>query len=498
MAGQKKPKTPFQKNDRVKVTITDISTDGSGIGKTDTGYTLFVKDAVPGDTVTALITKPLSRYAFARIEQIISLSSDRAEPVCPVSRSCGGCQLQPVSYEWQLRFKEQLVRGNLIRIGGLSPEEAERIIQPIAGSKEIYGYRNKLQIPVQPDPVTGKAAAGFYAGRSHRIVPVQECAVSMPAHSRIVSVILGFMNERGIPAYDETDGSGMVRHILIREGYHTGEVSICIVSAVKELPYEKELAEKIAGSLRDTDRAGDRHTGVSKIVSISLNYNPEKTNVILGKDLRFLWGKKEMEDLIFPDREILGDDTVWSEPMRYAVSPMAFYQVNPLQTQKLYSYALKFAGLSGQENVWDLYCGAGTISLFLARAAKHVTGIEIVPEAIADARRNASLNSISNADFYCGAAEDLLPQVADGMTGSVDVVVIDPPRKGLDPDCIDTIIKAQPKRIVYVSCDSSTLSRDISLFAKGGYRPQIVQPVDMFPQTVHVESVVKLTRAGLS
>ncbi|MBR2121962.1 MAG: 23S rRNA (uracil(1939)-C(5))-methyltransferase RlmD [Lachnospiraceae bacterium] len=494
MAGQKKPKAPFQKNDRVKLTITDISTDGSGIGKTDTGYTLFVKNAVPGDTVVAHITKPLSGYAFARTEQILSLSQDRIEPVCPVSSTCGGCQLQQVSYERQLLFKEQLVRNNMIRIGGLSPEEADSIIQPIAGADRIYGYRNKLQIPVQQDPVTGLAVAGFYAGRSHRIIPVQECAVSMPAHSRIVSVILDFMNRKGIPAYSEADGSGMIRHILVREGYHTGEVSVCIVSSVKKLPCEKELAEEIVRSGYETDSGDGRSGNRPGVVSISLNYNPEKTNVILGKELRLLWGKNEMEDLIYPDPSILGESKALSVPMRYAVSPMAFYQVNPLQTQKLYSYALKFAGLTGQENVWDLYCGAGTISLFLARAAKKVTGIEIVPEAIEDAKKNASLNNISNADFYCGAAEELLPQVADDAAEAADVVVVDPPRKGLDPVCIETIIKAQPERIVYVSCDSSTLSRDIALFREGGYTPGIVQPVDMFPQTVHVETVVLMSR----
>ena len=478
----------YKKNDLFDVEVTDISTGGEGIGRIpgqddDRGYTLFIKDAVPGDRVRARITKALARYGYARTEQILRASADRVEPPCPVSRACGGCQLQAVSYARQLAFKQQQVRSSLIRIAGLTPEETDRILKPVAGADRAYGYRNKLQIPVQKDPRTGKAAAGFYAGRTHSIIPVTACAVSMPAHREIVQQILQFMDQNGIPAYDEADGSGMIRHILVREAQYTGEVSICIVSAVPKLPREEQLVRTLSS--------------IEGVAGISLNHNPDRTNVILGKDIRLLYGKECMEDLLYPRTDILGD-TADPAPMRYAVSPMAFYQVNPLQTEKLYSYALRFAGLTGSETVWDLYCGAGTISLFLARSAKRVIGIEIVPEAVADAKRNAQLNGITNAEFYCGAAEELLPSagtpVAEALAAAVDVVVVDPPRKGLDKVCIEAILQAAPERVVYVSCDPATLARDIALFREGGYEPQAVQPVDMFPQTVHIETIVLLQR----
>lgn len=467
----------YQKNELLTVTITDIGNDGEGIGKCD-GYTLFVKDAVVGDVVRARITKPKKNYAYARVEEIITSSPFRVTPPCPIYRQCGGCQLQPLSYEQQLLYKERKVRGNLRRIGGFDEELLEKVMEPIVGMDEPYRYRNKAQYPFgktrEKEPVTG-----FYAGRTHTIIPGTDCLLGIVKNRDILEAVLAYMKECRVEAYDEKTGEGMIRHVLIREGFATGELMVCVVINGRELPF----AEKLIGRLK----------AIENMTSVSYCANMENTNVIMGTEVVRLWGAPVITDSIRIYREDLREPD--GRDVMFRISPLSFYQVNPRQTEKLYSLALAYAGLTGKETVWDLYCGIGTISLFLAGDAKQVYGVEVVPQAIEDAKENARRNGIENAAFFVGKAEEVLPRFYESGQSDMrhpDVIVVDPPRKGCDEACLRTMLAMQPARIVYVSCDSATLARDLRILTDGGYELKRVRPVDMFPQTVHVESVVML------
>lgn len=457
----------YRKNDIVTLDIVDCGTNGEGIGKAD-GFTVFVKDAVIGDRVTAKIMKAKKNYGYGRLMEILTPSPDRVEPVCPSARQCGGCQLQALSYEKQLEFKAAKVRGHLERIGGFT----DLPMEPVLGMEEPFHYRNKAQFPVGRNR-DGKIVTGFYAGRTHSIIENRDCALGVPQNKEILDRVIGYMETYGISSYDEATGKGLIRHVFTRCGYHTGEIMVCIVANGSKLPYQQELVE----SLRE----------IPGMVSITLNINKNRNNVILGEKIQALWGQEYITDKI-------GD-------ISYQISPLSFYQVNPQQTWKLYSKALEYADLHGEETVWDLYCGIGTISLFLAQKAKFVRGVEIVPAAIEDARRNASLNGIRNAEFFVGKAEEVLPDYyADyaahhpGENARADVIVVDPPRKGCDEVLLDTIVEMQPDRVVYVSCDSATLARDLKYLCERGYQVKKVCPVDMFPMTVHVETVVLLSQ----
>ena len=450
----------FKKNTVVTVDITDMGQDGEGIGKVE-GYTLFVKDAVIGDRVQVKVMKAKKSYGYARLLEILIPSPDRVDPRCPCARQCGGCQIQALSYASQLKFKEEKVRSCLERIGGF-----ERIpLQPIIGMESPYRYRNKAQFPIGRGK-DGRPVAGFYAGRTHTIIPQEDCVLGIRENQSILEVILGFMEEYSIPAYREEDGTGLVRHVLIRSGFATRELMVCLVTNGETLPKAQVLVERLK------DIAG--------IASISLNINTARTNVILGDRVEVLWGKPYIEDVL--------------DGVRYQISPLSFYQVNPIQTRELYRKALQYAGLHGTETVWDLYCGIGTISLFLAGQAGHVYGVEIVPPAIEDARKNAQLNGIENAEFFVGKAEEVLPRKYQEEQISADVIVVDPPRKGCDSAVLETMLQIRPKRIVYISCDPATLARDLKILCQGRYKLQKVQPVDMFPHTTHVETVCLLLR----
>lgn len=452
----------FKKNDSVTVSVTDMGQDGEGIGKAE-GYTLFIKDAVVGDKVRAKVIKAKKNYGYARLMEVLEPSSDRVEPRCSCARQCGGCQIQALSYQRQLQFKEEKVRNVLERIGGF-----EKIpLQPIIGMENPYRYRNKAQFPIGTDR-EGRPMAGFYAGRTHTIIPQEDCVLGVRENKAILEVILGFMEEFSIPAYREEEGSGLVRHVLIRYGFATKEIMVCVVINGDRLPKAEILAERLS------DIAG--------MTSISINKNKRRTNVILGEEVEVIWGRPFIEDVL--------------DGVRYQISPLSFYQVNPVQTKVLYEKALQYAGLHGTETVWDLYCGIGTISLFLARQAGKVYGVEIVPQAIEDARRNAALNGMENVEFMVGKAEEILPEKYEKEGVSADVIVVDPPRKGCDPELIHTMLQIRPKRIVYVSCDPATLARDLKLLCAGGYKLQKVQPVDQFPHSVHVENVCLLLRKG--
>lgn len=450
----------MKKDDLVTIKIEDMSAEGSGIGKVD-GYTLFVKDAVIGDVVEAKIMKMKKNYGFARLMQIREASPDRVDPRCPIARQCGGCQIQAMAYEAQLKFKERLIENHLRRIGGFE----EIPMEPIVGMEEPYRYRNKAQFPIGQDR-EGNLIAGFYAGRTHSIISVDDCLLGVEENKEILQEVLDFMKEEGISAYDENTGKGLVRHVLIRYGFFTKEIMVCVVINGKKLPRAQKLVERLRK--------------IRGMTSITVNINEERTNVILGECVELLWGQRYITDTI--------------GGISYQISPLSFYQVNPRQTEKLYRLALEYAGLTGKETVWDLYCGIGTISLFLAQKAKQVYGVEIVPDAVKDAKNNAKRNGIENAEFYVGKAEEVLPEKYEKEGVKADVIVVDPPRKGCDERLLDTIVKMQPEKVVYVSCDSATLARDLKWLCERGYEVKRVRGVDQFGQTVHVETCVLLSK----
>lgn len=465
----------MKKNDTAVVKITDIGVNGEGIGKVD-GYALFIKDTVIGDTVEVKVMKAKKNYGYARLMEIISPSPDRVTPRCAFARKCGGCQIQEMSYGRQLVFKEQKVRGNLERIGGFQQELLDRVMEPVLGMEEPFSYRNKAQFPFGTDK-EGNPVTGFYAGRTHDIIPNTDCALGVPVNQEILEIILEFMKKYHIPSYNETTGEGLIRHVLIRYGFTTGEIMVCLVVNGEEIPHADVLISRL-----------EKLPGMT---SITLSPNMRRTNVIMGDGVKVLWGQGYITDYI-------GN-------IKYQISPLSFYQVNPVQTEKLYSLAMEYADLKGGETVWDLYCGIGTISLFLAQKAGKVYGVEIVPQAIRDARENAKINGIENAEFFVGKAEEVLPRWYQEQGGSkadsrgdddrarADVIVVDPPRKGCDEALLETIVKMQPEKVVYVSCDSATLARDLKVLCAQGYELRRVRAVDQFPMTVHVETVVLLS-----
>lgn len=464
----------MQKNDTAVIEITDIGSGGEGIGKAD-GYTLFVKDAVIGDKAEVKVIKAKKNYGYARLMKVIEPSPYRVEPRCRFARRCGGCQIQEMSYDRQLAFKEQKVRSNLERIGGFAPELIERIMEPIVGMEDPFGYRNKAQFPFGTDK-EGNPVTGFYAGRTHDIIANTDCALGVPVNKEILEIVLAFMKKYKIPSYDEKTGKGLIRHALIRYGFTTKEIMVCLVINGTEIPHAEDLIQTL--------------TTITGMTSITISVNTRRTNVIMGDSYEVLWGQGYITDYI--------------GKIRYQISPLSFYQVNPAQTEKLYSLALEYAGLKGNETVWDLYCGIGTISLFLAQCAKKVYGVEIIPQAIRDAQENARINGIENAEFFVGKAEEVLPEYYEeyarkygGKAARADVIVVDPPRKGCDEVLLDTVVKMAPEKVVYVSCDPATLARDLKILCGNGYELKRVRAVDQFPMSVHVETVVLLSKGEI-
>lgn len=494
----------WKKNDELVLEITDIGSRGEGIGHAD-GYALFVKDALAGDVIRARIMKTKKNFAYGKLLEIIQPSPDRVEPLCPVARQCGGCQLQHCSYERQLIWKEQKIANCLRRIGGqdvmtaaeeraaeeraaekvqvaeikatevreYSRERAQLsedtvVMEPILAMQELYHYRNKAQFPVGYDK-TGHLVTGFYAERTHDIIPHLDCLIQDSCNKAILELVMGFLEEYQISAYQEKTHTGLVRHILIRNGKATEQIMLCLVINGRKLPHAEELIKRVLDS------------GLN-ISSICLNVNQDKTNRILGNNTILLYGQEYIEDRI-------GN-------IRYQISPLSFYQVNPEQTKHLYETVLEYADLHGNEIVWDLYCGIGTISLYLSEKADRVYGVEIVPQAIENANANAGLNNISNVEFYVGAAEEIVPQKyqESGATLKADVVVLDPPRKGCDGKLLETVVQMQPERIVYVSCDPATLARDVKYLCEEGYELERVRGCDMFVMSYHTETICKLIR----
>lgn len=480
----------MKKDDLITVKIEDLSSDGLGVGHHD-GMAFFIKDTVIGDVVEAKIMKLKKTYGYARLMRLLEPSPDRVEPPCPVARQCGGCQIQAMRYPAQLRFKEAKVRSNLIRIGKFENPPMELII----GMEQPYRYRNKAQFPIGRDR-NGALVAGFYAGRTHDIIACEDCLLGHEVNAQILAIVLHHMEKYGISPYDEQTGAGLVRHVMTRVGFHTEQIMVCIVINGTALPHSRELAAALCE--------------IPGMTSITLNVNRERTNVIMGREILPVWGQTWIEDKIRTDgwssaggasdsdgssvSDSLGGLSSLAGFVRFRISPLSFYQVNPVQMEKLYGKALEYAALTGTEIVWDLYCGIGTISLFLARKAKQVYGVEIVPQAIHDAQENAALNGITNAEFFVGKAEDILPAKYEAEGISADVIVVDPPRKGCEESVLATMIQMAPKRIVYVSCDSATLARDLHYLCEHGYQLEKCCPTDMFGNSVHVETVCQIVR----
>ena len=521
----------FQKNDLIMLEITDLTEEGQGVGKKD-GLVFFVKDSVMGDKVEARILKVKKNYAYAKVENLLEASPHRIAPLCPVAGKCGGCQLQHLSYEKELSWKEDRIAQSLIRIAGLSPEEVESKTEGILGGV-LSRYRNKAQYPVQSrkEIHSGKVvdtsasssalSMGFYGFHSHRIIETKDCLINSVENPLILNCIKDWAREYKISGYEEETGKGLLRHIFLRKGFSTGEILICFVINGRSLAHGNELWERLQGlslndeegSLQsradmqcdvDTQSRAELHCGVDtqseadghceenrkiqeKIVGLCVNINEGRGNAILGRETLCLYGKDSIEDKI-------GE-------LSFSISVPSFYQVNPAQTEKIYGKALEYAALTGEETVWDCYCGIGTISLFLAQKAKQVYGLEIVPEAIENAKKNAEKNGLHNTEFFVGAAEEVLPkwveeQKREGkdVGNLVDVVSLDPPRKGCDEACLSAVLELSPKRIVYVSCDPGSLARDIKYLREGGYELQKWVGIDNFPRTGHVETVVFLSR----
>lgn len=518
------------KNEIYEIEIKDIGNDGEGIGhvtdrQSGRNMAVFVKDTVVGDIANVKIIKCKKNYAYGRLMELIKPSPYRVEAVCPNARSCGGCLLMHMSYVKQLDYKWNKVKSCMERIGGFS--NVESIMEPICGMEKPYHYRNKMQFPVGQDR-DGNIQIGFYAGRTHSIIDMESCAIGHPVNDYIVKYMRKWLElcqaGTGHFIYDEEMHKGLVRHILTRVGFATGELMICLVINGSKLPYvagadcagelveclkkavdeynrelDENSKEAVAGCNRELVHSGDKMEEAAvcrkiSLTSVCLNINREKTNKILGDKCVTVWGQDYISDYI-------GD-------IKFNISPLSFYQVNPLQTKVLYDKAVEYANLTGNETVWDMYCGIGTISLCLAQKAKQVYGVEIVPQAIEDAKINAGLNDFSNTEFFCGKAEEVVPEFYDGSLKQAevsenvnkergkhpDVVVVDPPRKGCDSVLLDTICRMSPERIVYVSCDPATLARDARYLADRGYEVKRIGIVDQFGHSTHVETVCLLSK----
>ncbi|MBQ9849271.1 MAG: 23S rRNA (uracil(1939)-C(5))-methyltransferase RlmD [Clostridia bacterium] len=441
----------IKKNDRIKLNIESCSSNGSGVGHHE-GMAVFVPATAAGDEITAHILKVKKTYAFAKVESIITPSPDRIEADCPVYLKCGGCVFSHMNYKAEAELKAAHVAECFKRIGGVEPE-----FEPVIAAGSDRRYRNKAQFPVLIE--NGELKAGFYSSHSHRVVHCSDCLLQPEEFEDILSVFSEYVRENAVTSYDETAHKGLLRHIYLRKGTKSGEIMVCAVINGNRLPDEEGLVSKL-------------RKAVPAVKSIIVNVNKEKTNVILGKFCRTLWGEDYITDILCG--------------LTFRISPLSFYQVNRDQAEKLYGKAAEYASLSGNETVLDLYCGAGTIGLSMAKNAREIIGVEIVPEAIEDAKLNAQINGISNARFICGDAAQAA-EVLKNEGIRPDVIILDPPRKGCSPDMISTAVQMQPDRIVYVSCDPATLARDCGIFADLGYTAVKATPVDMFPRTGHIE-----------
>lgn len=450
---------PLSKGQEIEIEILDLGDGGEGIGRID-GFTVFVKGGIPGDIVKTFIMKVKKSYAIGSLREVIKPSEHRVEAPCPDFFRCGGCQTQTIAYAEQLKIKEDTLKSALDRIGGFKYYD----IEPIIGMDEPYHYRNKSQYPVEHSKAGIKV--GYYKRNSHDVVNIKSCMLQKTDNDLIMDIFRKFLNEFKIPVYSEKNHKGLVRHLMVRNSFESGNAMVVIVMNGRKLPNQEILVARLLES------------GV-RIASVMINVNKEKTNRILGRKNVAVYGDEKITDKI--------------NDLTFEISPLSFFQVNNLQAGHLYNKALEYADLKGDERVFDLYSGIGTISLSLAKQAKEVIGVEVVEEAVEDAASNATLNGIENVKFHVGKAEEIVPELyAKGI--KADVVVVDPPRKGCEEELLNTIIKMKPSKVVYVSCKPSTLARDLKILCENGFKLVKVQPVDMFPQTTHVETVALLKR----
>jgi 23S rRNA (uracil1939-C5)-methyltransferase len=447
------------KNDSVTIEITDVTHEGQGVGRYE-GLTVFVDGALIDEEVLVRIIKVNSNYSVGKVIKIIRESPHRIQPFCLVFQKCGGCNIQQLEYSEQLKLKRRLVEQALIRIGKISGAT----INDTIGMEKPFHYRNKAQYPVSFK--NGQTLSGFYAKQSHEVIDCGNCSIQTEQSNSIKDCVLDFLRQKKINIYNEVSHKGLVRHIMTRSGFHTDETMVVLVINGSSLPFVEELVERLT-------------YGFHEIHSIVLNINMKRTNVIMGDKNITVFGEDYITDKI---GEFI-----------FKISPNSFFQVNPVQTQVLYQTALDFAGLTGCETVYDLYCGAGTISLFLSQKAKKVIGVEIVKQAVHDAQENAFFNDVHNVEFICGEAEEVIPRLYN-KGEMADVVVVDPPRKGCDQKLLETLVEMAPSRIVYVSCNPATLARDLGYLSQNGFEVREVQPVDMFPWTGHVECVVRIQK----
>ena len=456
---QKSNSAPLKKNNDLRLSITAFSALGTGIGRHN-GFTVFVDGAVPGDVIDAHVIKVKPTYAVGIVKRIVTPSPDRIDPDCPAAERCGGCSFRALRYGAELAYKKQKVQDALTRIGGLELE-----VEDVLSVGETAHYRNKAQFPVALGP-DGRTRIGFFAKKSHRVVDCRDCALQPASFALLLDVVARWAAESGVTVYDEETHKGLLRHIYLRKGLDTGETMVCLVVTSDRVP----RAEALIGDLLAADKS---------VCSVVLNVNPDKTNVVLGPRCVTLFGKDAIEDVLCG--------------LRFSISPLSFFQVNPKATELLYGKAAEFAALTGSETVLDLYCGAGTIGLSMAKRAKRIIGAEIVPQAVENARQNAARNGIENARFLCADAAEAAKQLEqEGV--KPDVIILDPPRKGCDESLIQTVAAMAPDRVVYVSCDPATLARDCKRFAALGYKAERAVAVDLFPRTVHCEVVALITR----
>lgn len=489
----------WKKNDTAVIRIEDIAGDGEGIGHAG-GYAVFVKNTVPGDLAEVRIIKAGKRFGYGRLLRLQEASPARTDAPCPAAGRCGGCQLQMMRYEEQLRWKDKKVRDVLERIGGFrsgdglpqktgnGPEESrddgqtEGILlpmparEPICGMEHPFRYRNKALFPVGTDR-NGSVTAGFYAGRTHAIIPCDDCLIGTEENGPLLRAVTDWMETCHVSPYDEASGSGLVRHLLIRKGFRTGEIHVCLVINGRSVPHREKLIKALREATPDA------------LCGISLSRNITRGNTVMGERAEAIWGSAYLTDMLRSEK--------YDISVTYRISPNSFYQVNPVMTEQMYEKVLEYASPDGSETVADLYCGIGTISLFLAGRVRRVYGVEVIPEAVADARKNAEINGLTNAEFFVGKAEEVMPRLRE-EGAEADIVIVDPPRKGCDERLLETVAEMNPKKLIYVSCNPATLARDLRWLAGHGFSAKRYQAFDQFPMTCHVETVCLLTHNVVS
>lgn len=452
-----------EKNKEYIFDIISQGYEGEGIAKIDNKYPIFIEGALKGEKVKVRIVKVNKNFAYGKLMEVLEASEERVNPPCAIYKRCGGCKLQHASYKAQLDFKWDRVKDCVSKIGKLDPS----IVKYPLGMEEPWRYRNKVQLPI--GLINGEVKIGFFAPRSHDIIDMESCLIQDEIGDKVVKLTREWIEKFNIRPYNvdgEYDEKGIVRHIMIRRGFTTNEVMVVLVTNGEKLPHKEEFVDLMVKNI----------PGIKSVIQ---NINSKKTNVILGLESKTLWGEDTISDYI-------GD-------FRFNISPLSFFQVNPTQTEVLYGKALEYANLTGNEEVFDAYCGTGTITLFLSQKAKKVYGVEIIPQAIDNAWINAKENKVENVEFFVGESEVVIPDLINNGV-KADVVVVDPPRKGCDKKLLDAITNIDAKKIVYVSCDPSTLGRDLAILEENGYKTLEIQPVDMFPNTSHVENVAKLIK----